>query len=466
MDIYLFKFSKRENSTKQPVLTSGVKYEVTLKDTSGILNPVMQLDLGIATAPDANYMYVPDYNRYYWLTSPGWVWDSRRWVGYFTVDSLASWKSGIGSTSAYVLRSASQSDGFISDHFYPMEVSPTRLGSVENTGYAQTVSNGCYVVGVITGDTPGSIGATTYYVMDRVTMASFLDAIINTTEWSSVTDVSNALLKTFFNPYQYIVSCTWFPFDASELPITASQTVHFGWWSLNLTAPVLSGPEMYKTYNDITIPKHPQAQSRGAFLDTPPYSNYQLEFFPFGIFEMPNLAGFGTLRIQTVIDLVTATAVMKVYGDDSAHILLATSTQFGMPIQLAQSGSNILSGAAGAVTGSAQALAGIASGAVGVGITGAFSAISSGIEAVKPSITVCGFNGSKATLSPSIILDGTFYRLADEDNVDCGRPLCKVRTISNLSGFIMCADPDPQIACSQSELSDIIGYMTRGFFYE
>ena len=471
MDAYFFTFSKRENSTAQPVLNTGNKATIILKAPTSILNPVIEMDLGIVSAPATiNYMYIPDFGRYYWLTSPGWVWEDRKWVGYFTVDPLASWKTGIGSTSAYVTRSASQYDGFLTDKFYPAKIGPNHSTTLISTGYKQVISEGCYVVGVITGNTPGSIGATTYYVMDDTTMKLFLDEIINTGAWSSVSDISNDLLKTIFNPYQYIVSCTWFPFQPIDLPIGSSQTVHFGWWQLTVTAPVLNHPEMYKNYNTdgsrLQVSKHSQASTRGAYLDAPPYSTYELEFYPFGVFQLPTLEGASTLGIFTTIDLVTATAVLKVTSWDDGHTIITSATQFGMPIQLAQSGANILSGAASTMISAGALVAGAATGSAPAIIAGAAGSVGSAIDTWMPKTSVNGFNGSKATLGASIVLTGTFYLVADESLAEHGRPLCQEKTISSLSGYIMCDSPDPQIACTDSELSEIIGYMTRGFFYE
>ena len=56
--------------------------------------------------------------------------------------------------------------------------------------------------------------------------------------------------------------------------------------------------------------------------------------------------------------------------------------------------------------------------------------------------------------------------IADEDLASRGRPLCKAKTISSLSGYIMCSDADPDIACTDYELAQIVSYMNGGFYYE
>ena len=56
--------------------------------------------------------------------------------------------------------------------------------------------------------------------------------------------------------------------------------------------------------------------------------------------------------------------------------------------------------------------------------------------------------------------------LVDEDNENRGRPLCKVRTINTLSGYILVTDADIEIAAMEAEQQEIRSYMEGGFFYE
>ena len=64
--VTLYSFTKRENSTKQP-LSGGTDYSCTLIDDTSLMNPTFKLS--IASNPiGKNYCYVSDFNRYYFIT--------------------------------------------------------------------------------------------------------------------------------------------------------------------------------------------------------------------------------------------------------------------------------------------------------------------------------------------------------------------------------------------------------------
>lgn len=482
MKAYFYNFTKRSNSTKQPAANTGAEYNVTLLEGCSIIAPVIKLDLGLVTPPTSNYMYLPEFNRYYWLAGDGWTFANRCWYGNFAVDPLASWKSYIGSSSCYILRAASAYDGDISDMNYPCKATPERSANLVNTGYSTQFSSGCYVVGIITGNTSHSIGAVTYYVMTESEMNSFMDEIINTNLWNNVTDISNALFRSIFNPFQYIVSCNWFPLNAGKLPITETNPhIHFGWWELIATAPILTTAKFSPIMSSgldhyvIDIPKHPDTASRGSYLNAKPYAEYYLDYMPFGIFDLPNLIEYDQLQIKPIIDAVTGGALLEIRGIKNgsvyAYKLHESSTQFAVPIQLAQSGSNILSGAtegATSLAGTAHAALDVEAGAGALAIAPLAMAatVKSGVEKSSPKIQAIGGNGSAARIGTNILLTAVFHIPVDDNAAEYGRPLFDTRTIGNLSGFIMTNHADPEIPCSKTELDSIISYMNGGFFYE
>ena len=93
------------------------------------------------------------------------------------------------------------------------------------------------------------------------------------------------------------------------------------------------------------------------------------------------------------------------------------------------------------------------------------AAIGNAAAVSVPHTTSSGGNGSLA-FNTAFRMIGRFLHIANEDLQSRGRPLCAARTISNLSGFIMCNDADPDISCTDGELSEIVDYMNSGFFYE
>ena len=156
-------FSKKLNSTKQP--GNGANYDCQLKDDCSIIHP--RISLG-GTFNPAGMMYcrIPTFNRYYFVSD--WEWIGGAWIASLMVDPMATYKSAIGSHSAYITRADT---GFfnetISDAMFPatteFSVTTTRSNAVI---WNDTVSAGTFIIGIISGaaDTAGSI---TYYTMSQ-----------------------------------------------------------------------------------------------------------------------------------------------------------------------------------------------------------------------------------------------------------------------------------------------------------
>lgn len=92
-----YSFSKRKNSTKAPT-GSGDSYNVSLKSGTSLLSPTLLLN--IASRPSYNYLSFE--GRYYFVTDIVSV-RNDLWEISCTVDALASWKTEIGNTTAYIM---------------------------------------------------------------------------------------------------------------------------------------------------------------------------------------------------------------------------------------------------------------------------------------------------------------------------------------------------------------------------
>lgn len=102
MVVYLYTFAKQTNSLSAPSLRIGREVDVNLKSPCTMLEPRLEVTFD----PTAyNYCYIPDWDRFYYLTEHAYergIWEVRG-----SVDVLASWASYIRSTSAQVIFSSS-----------------------------------------------------------------------------------------------------------------------------------------------------------------------------------------------------------------------------------------------------------------------------------------------------------------------------------------------------------------------
>ena len=115
--VRLYDLAKRENSTKRPT-GDGTALSCILRRGSSAMTPTMEFDFGPDGNPlNYNYMYIPSFNRYYFIED--WVYIPGMWEAHLVLDVLASHKTEIGATSAYIERSASAYNGDIIDGLYP-----------------------------------------------------------------------------------------------------------------------------------------------------------------------------------------------------------------------------------------------------------------------------------------------------------------------------------------------------------
>ena len=466
-------FSKRNNSTKQPSGT-GTSYTVYLKDNVSVLAPVFRIE-GI----DLTVTYCQWNGRYYFVRDIV-LSNNAIYEVHCEIDPMATWKSAIGSSSQYVLRSASQSDGTIVDGFYPTKKIPSMKQKAANNTlpWATSVNGGYYVVGVISGsDSTGghagtiSQGVVQYYMMSPSSFNSFAQQVFTDANWTSFSTQD----RYIFNPIQYISSVMWFPFAA---PVYAQprQSIKLGWETITCVALIITDPIRIDQFQFV-IDNHPQT-SRGTYLNSPPFSEYTLMFEPFGSVELDGnilahrSSQYPDLYARMETDFISGRArlIVSVITTDSVNYKFAVrEIQFGVNIQLAQIAANRLGLVENLVGTAVGAGAALLSGNVVGAITGVTSGIVSAYQTAAPRTQSTGHNDSMLNIvstSTEPYLYEVFHHIVDEDNADCGRPLCQKKTISSLSGYILCANAEISIAGLPSERDQIVSYMDSGFFYE
>ena len=357
-----YKNDKKINSTSLPSTVPGTfGTTLELKDITNLFTPTLILNASLfhdgggnpVDPLEFNYVYLADFHRYYWVRS--WSWILGRWECTLEVDVLTSFRTEIGDCTTYVLRSASQYNNHIVDTKYPTLDSAKSRYSVRSSIWetnlnSTNVNSGFFVLGIVNNDT-GAIGATSYYAVDGRGMRTFMSELYASPSWMNITDasISTDLQKMLINPIQYIVSCQWIPYallNASSL--TQVTTIPVGWWNITINSNdpfyKLTGSALKMTiYPYFDLVSHPQASGAYTWLKNSPYSQYQLRFYPFGIFpiDAAKLIGYDRIYCRIDIDLVTGvgtlTATRAIGNTDyPSDILYTTDAQVGIPISMAQ----------------------------------------------------------------------------------------------------------------------------------
>ncbi len=438
-------FSKKHNSTKQP--TTGTDISVVLKENTSILHPTFIVK---------NFSFAHNYikwgSRYYYIDDIVSI--SNNMAEYHcSSDVLATFKTVIGSSSQYVLRSASTYNPYIQDTKYPA-LSEAVLQNVflSDLAYTSPTGTGSFVLGIVSGDSSGN--AVTYYSMGTTSFTSLMNKLFDDT-YLNAADITVELQKELVNPMQYIVSCYWYPFQLNG----DMESIKFGWWDSGVLAGRLyESDRIYSSDQTFSLPAHPQSAARGLYLCDSPYTRYTLNCYSFGSIPIDPAPFVGRYSGAIEIDVDIFTGVAQLYiATQSTRILQATS-QIGVPIQINQNTANVIGGALSAL-----------GGAVGLAyknVVGFAQGIASAIESAFPQVQTAGANGSKVAFMLTPNISAEFRLIADEDLAQIGRPLCQTKVINTLSGFLVCEDADLDTSASPAEKNEIIGYMNSGFYYE
>lgn len=454
-----YTFEKRPNSTKRPGVV-GVTYNCHLIEPSSVLSPSITLNVGKPNSPAIyNYARIEDFNRYYYISD--WTYADGLWIAHLTVDVMASYRGNIGASSQYVLRSSAQYDGAIIDTMYPAKAETEVVNVVYNMaddGVVSDFTSGSYVVGVINGDSQ-SVGAVSYYAFNNSQFRTFSAALMGELDWTefSAEDISEALYKSVFNPFQYVVSCVWFPYTVSG---TAVSELEYGWWKLATPCKRLSSSTTRLLNSYHTIPKHPLSGSRGSYLNSAPFSRYTFYWPPVGTFPLdPALMRDGeTLGMQCFVDNINGSARVIIFNKESGATIVESSAQIGVPIQLAQIAPNF-SGAIGSVISTGASL-------FSGNFLGAGAGIANAVDNLLPKVQTQGHNGSAAAWRWNPNLQAEFFTPIAENKTQLGRPLCKTVKIADISGYVQTANAELEIDGYNGELHDICATMNAGFFYE
>ena len=579
ISVNLYKNPKKVNSTKLPVAGAGtIGTTCQLKDVTNLYTPTLVFSVSlfqdgqgnIKNPMEYNYAYIADFSRYYFIRS--WSWILGRWEASLEIDVLASFRSTIGNTSAYVLRSASAWDPDVVDTKYPVKASdalnPYQVKSYISDGtnspwntniYNANVQEGCFVISVVNNDA-GAIGGVSHYALAPRIMAELLNKLYSSPSWMNITDgnISQDLQKMLINPMQYITSAAWLPCGYDITGAVGISTIPYGWWSVSLSSGVayrIDVAHIQQEFNmSFAVVQHPQRDARKRWLQLSPFTSAALYFPPFGMLSLDTSKIYGAEYVDCNIkvDLITGRGVLNISshsGSGSSRVdggvFYSTTAQVGVPVSVAQmsvdwgrlSSTSTYVGAAGialatgglqdslktlggqltqfgrnalnTVTGGSYDAG--ASSALGAGLAraqnianaksagGAGRALAEGLEratayarsqqessgslldtikgiasdigsavlAISGTCQSTGTTGGFAALTETCYIQWFFQRIVDQDPDHYGYPLCAVRKINTLSGFILCANEgDLEVASTPAERQAITALMEAGFYYE
>ena len=486
-NVTFYSFAKKQNSTARPSGT-GTTWPCKAKGPLDKLSPVLELQISIAAIPTYNYAVFD--GRYYRVES--WTNDGPIWTCALQIDALATWRDSLGAQSIYIYRSSASYDGDIVDTLYPpiakyrrFRVAIPRMWTLDAASLHAAQGEGVFILGIV-GD-----GQTRYFGFTPENLDTFLSNLFAPAYYNSVLGEFGATeypeAKVAINPLQYISSIRFFPCGVG-VPGTSWVLGYTGSTSQITVGPVTVAATAYTfrktplypdqtSYNssivDVDISgtdfRHPQADERGDFLQLNPFTSYEAVIPPWGIIQIDSadLLEADYLRVRITVDIRSGSGVLTLSALHGARevVLCRSTSQVGIECPLSQfvvPGASTLS----IVGGVASTLLSAVTGNMGGAVSGLHNTIGSAVSGNIPHLSVVGSQGSGAAMAGEPHIAVTHRYLAPDDLQGRGRPLCQVRQIGTIPGYIM-GDPDEiSLACTPSELSTIRAAVAGGFYFE
>jgi len=453
-------FTKRRNSTKQP--TGGTTVTCVLKETTSIEKPTFVL-----SSNDFTINYVEAFSHYYFVEDVKSVRNGIIEVSC-TMDYGATYKSDIGSYTAFIERSASYSNTALPDPFVAI-MNDEIVASNVVSGLSMFVSGGFYVISVLN-DIGSGNGFTTYYITDKANLEA-LAAYVNTNWGSAATDVTDWLQSTFLKTADSIIDCIWVPIAFTALPASA-----ISWETMKIGVDVVTGVQGYRVTGPCVATVSTSTSIPHIYNDFrmgEPYTSCKLYLPCYGCVSINPLDFVGAgINIRFDCDVTTGDMVCYLY--DSFNLLIATYTyNVGVSCPVGKVGSNVTQ-TVGSILSAAGSVASAVASSGGTAIAHGVGAVASGINAlnagVSPTASIHGGKGGRAIAENGldVVCTAICKNTADPDDLTYihGKPFMAKAQISNFTGYVKCSGADVPIAGAEPEKTAVNDLLNGGFYYE
>lgn len=464
--ITLYKnFSKKKNSTKQP--TSGTTANIVFKDDCSVEAPVFLID-GV----DLDYNYLKFNGAYYYIDDIV-LRNNNIYELHCSKDVMATYKTAIGSLTAFIERSSSAYDVMINDPVITPTQDIDSYGAA-NTSVASFYGSGCFVVQVMSQD------GITLYACESLTPWG---VILNPSSYSASDIVAwiDSKISQAFDLDVYVGSIKWMPMNASTIGTgSALGTLPIG--PLHPVIPTTVGNRVFLCdqrytsessgtlqlpsslpYNDFRLCNPRFTQWTGYF---PGVGTVDLDSSIFGEAALSNR----TISVNTLLDLVSGNVCYNLTTGSNNARIGEFNGNVSIDVPLGKASYNTASAVTSLVGGVASAAASaVAQNYAGAIAAGVGTVVTVADNAVNPQVSVLsGGSGNKGQLNRwgDIKISYKAYNTRDIPLTSYGRPLYAWRQISTLSGFVKCNAASIDIPGEGPDKDSVNAYLNSGFYYE
>ena len=457
LKVTFWEFRKRENSTLVPDMEAAIiTVDAVLKSPEG--KNSLALDCA-NVGRSCNYCYIEKINRYYFISEVEYFNNSVTRY-HLEIDVLASFRGVILDREAYILRAASDYNSDITDTYYPATCGTTQK---KNSAQFIPLANPSFIVSAIgneEGEIQNTSGAARYYLVSETALAQIMQWIFNESNYE--TAITDQVVKTFFNPSQYLIKCMYCPFASSS---GGSTTMRIGWWDTGIKCTELS-PQVPISIDDVTL-SIPFPHDGNDYRDFSPYASYSLYIPYVGMIDLAadQLKGSTSITISGKVDICTGEMMLKIMTNTGRVITYASATGC-VELPLAQSSMpvNLISLIGAGIEGIAN-VTGMSTTAFGGAVADVGDAIANTQRQISQK-SAAG-NAAQRQFESNAIIMCNYSDIVGTDYDNTGRPLCEKRLLGDMSGYVKTLNFKYMARTGTiSEIRKIENYLNGGVYIE
>lgn len=387
VSVFITSTNKRRNSTK--IVPDGTEFQCSFKDDVSVIAPKIFVKVNPGTDTSLwNYMHIPVLNRYYFITTCIKI-TATTVMCIGEVDVLATYKTDILNTDAYVYYSQSNYNSWIPDTRLELENHAILNGIIEQPFNDYFDMDGCYILTIGTDYASGeSNSLSTSLCLTRNDMAALGEVLFSE-------EIIQEAVNYFNKPIDNIMSCVWLPI--SSIRFVSTDTAEFKIGNTVYGGPYPIVENAYTSVVEFSlneiIPYFYKNEETGIvtykdYRNCEPYTKYQMFLPGNGLIDIPMTQILETGSMQDP-DIKLTYTLSPMTGDVSYGIVIRgqevtdnyiyANGNIGVNVPIASksvNGSGIISGALGSIGGLLTSAIGIMTANPVIGIGGAGAAVS------------------------------------------------------------------------------------------
>lgn len=477
VNIYFGRFAKRKNSTLRPadsVFTETIP--VVLKDGTSDRSPVFLLNYPNA---DFDYNYCRWGSWYYFVDDITYQRNNLVQVSC-TMDVLATFKSEILQTRAFVAYSSVSGGAWLPDRRIPVKADCTVKTSSVAAPFWR--SGGYYILSTV-----GQSGAVAYYIglgglktlitniqTENTTLLQAVQALDFSTVENALSSLTTGLVQTglagngFENAPACIRSCHWIPFSIGEGSIEGTQEIYLGSYATGVTASVISARPVTGSVS-VSIPWQYSDWRRAYCEDLYLY----LPLVGMVNLSSDSLTQASSISVNYSYTLTDGVICYEVRSGGEIIGTFGGSCQSSYPIGVNQKTSmgdvaqSLIGGVGNTVTGALTGGSPILSAVTGA-VTTAYDVANTALTTHPSCIGGIG-GGAGAGINHNIVCYSVAHSTSCEPSEMAsvmGVPTMKPLTLTDCTGYTECINAHAAITASGDIINAIDSFINSGFFIE